>query len=332
MPTLDILNNDAFSVSSLTASVNEMEYAPGKLGAEGLFEEDGVTTTTIQVEKKGDSLALVAAKPRGSSGTVNDSNKSEMIPFNLVHLPQNDSVLTDSIQNARAFGSETEVQTVQGVINTKLGEMKRNNDATIEWQRMGAIKGKILDADGTTVIENLLTRFGITQPTKAVALSNSATKVRKLIVEAKRAASRALGGVPVSMWRGKCSPGFFDLLIEHPEARAAYDRWMEGAGLRDDMSDGFVYGNVMWEVYDAQVDGKDFIAAGEAYMYPVGVPGMFITRFGPADYMETVNTKGLPYYAKQERMRMDKGVDLEVQSNTISMCTRLKAVTKLTAS
>ena len=331
MPTLDIFNDDAFSVSSLTASVNEMEEVPGQLGEEGLFEEDGISTTTLQVEKKGDTLALVKAAQRGGSAQTSGRAKATMVPFNLVHLPQEDAILADTIQNKRAFGSESELQGMVAEVNSVLAVLKRNNDATLEWQRMGALKGKILDADGTTVLEDINARFGITQATQAMALSTETTKVRALIVAKKRATSKLLGSVLVREWRCKCSASFFDLLIEHPEVRAAYDRWMEGAALRGDMSDGFMYGDVLFQVYDATVDGKDFIASGEAYMYPVGVPGMFITRFGPADYMETVNTKGLPYYAKQEVMKYGKGIDLELQSNTISLNTRLKGVVKLTA-
>uniref|UniRef100_Q31HU5 Phage major capsid protein E n=1 Tax=Hydrogenovibrio crunogenus (strain DSM 25203 / XCL-2) TaxID=317025 RepID=Q31HU5_HYDCU len=329
MPTLDVFNNDAFSVLSLTASVNEMDQLPTKLGDEGLFEEDGVTTTTIQVEKKGDNLKLVTAKERGQTGQTSSNNKRNMVPFNLVHLPQPDSILADSIQNIRSFGSESEVESVMGVVNTKLLELKRNNDATLEWQRMGAIKGKILDADGTTVLEDIYSRFGVSQPTKTIAVQTDGTKIRQLVNEAKTAASKKLGGVVVSQWRAKCAPDFFNSMIENVEVKAAYDRWMNGEGLRSDMQDGFMYAGVFWEPYDAIVDGKAFIASGEAYLYPVGVPDMFITRFGPADYMETVNTKGLPYYAKTERMKFDKGIDIEVQSNTLSLCTRPSAVTKI---
>jgi hypothetical protein len=331
MPTLDIFNDDAFSVSSLTASVNEMAEVPGQLGAEGLFQEDGISTTTLQIEKQGDNLKLVKAGQRGGSGQNTARTKRTMIPFNLVHLPQEDAILADTIQNKRAFGSETEMQSIQAEVNGVLEGMKRNNDATLEWQRMGALKGKILDADGTTVLEDVNARFGITQATQAMALSTATTKVRNLIVQKKRATSKLLGSVLVREWRCKCSATFFDKLVGHDEVKAAYDNWQKGAALRGDMSNGFMYGDVMFEVYDATVDGQDFIDAGSAYLYPVGVPGMFITRFGPADYMETVNTKGLPYYAKQEVMKYGKGVDLELQSNTISINTRPKGVVKLTA-
>ena len=56
----------------------------------------------------------------------------------------------------------------------------------------------------------------------------------------------------------------------------------------------------------------------------------FITRYAPADYMETVNTIGLPLYAKQELMRMNKGVELEAQSNPLNLRTKPRAVIKLT--
>jgi len=65
-------------------------------------------------------------------------------------------------------------------------------------------------------------------------------------------------------------------------------------------------------------------------MVPEGVANLFITRFSPADYVEAANTIGLPYYAKQELMRMGKGVELEAQSNPITICTRPTAVIKLT--
>ena len=44
------------------------------------------------------------------------------------------------------------------------------------------------------------------------------------------------------------------------------------------------------------------------------MPGLFVTRFGPANYVETVNTLGLPYYAKSEPLEMGKGMKLGTAS------------------
>ena len=63
--TLDIFNNDAFGVASLTAAINnppEGQYVPTLL--DSLFEEEGITTTSVMIERDGDALALVPATER----------------------------------------------------------------------------------------------------------------------------------------------------------------------------------------------------------------------------------------------------------------------------
>ncbi|WP_049117477.1 major capsid protein, partial [Burkholderia cepacia] len=59
MADIALFQDDAFSLSSLSAAINEQPYVPGRIGTLGLFEEDGITTTTIQIERDGDTLALV---------------------------------------------------------------------------------------------------------------------------------------------------------------------------------------------------------------------------------------------------------------------------------
>ena len=69
-----------------------------------------------------------------------------------------------------------------------------------------------------------------------------------------------------------------------------------------------------------------------AYAVPEGVPGLFLTRFAPANYRETVNTIGIPYYAKGEPMKFDTGFELQAQSNPLNICTRPASIIKLTIS
>ncbi len=330
MPALDIFNNDAFSVSSLTAAIQDQPYVPGRVGELGLFEAEGITTTTVQIESNGNTLSLVPSKQRGESGVVVNGEKRKLIPFNTIHLPQRASIGADEIQNVRAFGSETDVEMVQTVVNRRLGKMRKDLDATIEHHKVGAIKGKIMDADGTTVLLDLFSAFGITQQTKAMALATATTKVRKLILEVLDMIEDQLGAASWTGVRALCGRTFFKDFVEHELVKDAYARYQDGAALRDDPRSGFEFCGIVWEQYRGAVGATKFIADDEAYVFPEGVPEMFITRFAPADYMETVNTNGLPYYAKQEPKPFNKGIDLEAQSNPICLCTRPKAVIKLT--
>ena len=65
------------------------------------------------------------------------------------------------------------------------------------------------------------------------------------------------------------------------------------------------------------------VPADKAFFYPEGVEGLFEIYYAPADTFETVNTLGLPLYARAipDRER-DEWVRLEIESNPLPICTR----------
>ena len=328
---MDIFNDDAFSVVSLTKAIEDTPFVPGRVGQLGIFSEEGVSTTSISIEKIGSTVSLVPAASRGSSGRPMGNDKRQMIPFTATHLPQRASILADEVQNLRAFGSESEVETAQRLMNRKLAKMRRDLDTTIEYQRIGAIKGSILDSDGSTELLNLHTAFGTSVTSHNLVLGTAGTKVRNKVIEARRKMEAALGGLTYSGARVLCSASFFDALVGHAKVEAAFDRYMNGEFLREDQRGGFYFAGVFWEEYRGQVGATKFIADGEAWMVPEGVPDLFVTNYAPADYMETVNTLGQAYYAKQEPKDFGKGIDVETQSNPIHICTRPAVPVKLLA-
>ena len=328
---MDIFNDDAFSVVSLTKAIEDTPFVPGRVGQLGIFSEEGVSTTSISIEKIGSTVSLVPAASRGSSGRPMGNDKRQMIPFTATHLPQRASILADEVQNLRAFGSESEVETAQRLMNRKLAKMRRDLDTTIEYQRIGAIKGSILDSDGTTELLNLHTAFGTSVTSHSLVLGTAGTLVRNKVIEARRKMEAALGGLTYSGARVLCSASFFDALVGHAKVEAAFDRYMNGEFLREDQRGGFYFAGVFWEEYRGQVGATKFIADGEAWMVPEGVPDLFVTNYAPADYMETVNTLGQAYYAKQEPKDFNKGIDVETQSNPIHICTRPAVPVKLLA-
>lgn len=331
MPSLDIFNNDAFSVQSLSLAMTDLPHQPTRLQELGYFQESGITTTMVSIERQGLTLSLVPAGERGGVAKPGLKEKRSMLAVKCVHLPQSGGVNADEVQNIRAFGSESELQSVQTLVNRELTRMRTNLDVTMEWQRMGAVKGQILDADGTTVLLDCFTTFGVSQTTHSLALGTPTTNVRNKLVEAKRKVEAVLGGLSYSGLRVLCSPAFFDALIAHASVVAAYDRWQSGDMFRQDVRNQFVMAGIYFEEYRGTVGGHAFITDGDAYMIPEGVNGLFKIWYAPADYMETVNTMGIPYYAKQEPRDMNKGIDIEAQSNPLTLCTRPSAIVKLSA-
>ena len=74
------------------------------------------------------------------------------------------------------------------------------------------------------------------------------------------------------------------------------------------------------------------IPANTCRFFPVGAPDLFQCYYAPADYMETVNTLGKPYYAKQRQLNFDKGTEIEAQTNPLHICTRPYCLIKGTKS
>jgi len=87
MAEIAIFQDDAFGVAALTAAINDQEYVPGRLAALGLFQEEGVATLTVQIEKDGDTLALVPAGERGTSGLVVGGSKRTLTRSATSPLP-----------------------------------------------------------------------------------------------------------------------------------------------------------------------------------------------------------------------------------------------------
>lgn len=330
MASMDVFNDDAFSLQSLTAAIQDTPHIPGRIGSLGLFENDGVTTTHVSIEKEGAALALVPAADRGAPGLVVEKDPRNMIPFETLHLPQSSTIMADEIQGIRAFGEEDEVQAVASYVAKRQAKHRRQIDATLEHHMIGAVKGQILDSNGTKVLLDLFSRFGISQVTHSLVLGTATTKVRKKVLELLDKIEDQLGGLSFTGVRVLCGRNYFKNFVDHDDVRKSYERWQEGSANRDDVRGGFEFAGAIFEQYRGQVGNVKFVGDDEAYAVPVGVPDLFIGRFAPANYMETVGTNGLPYYSKTEPLRMNKGVELESQSNPIMLCTRPNAVVKLT--
>ena len=326
---IDVFKTDPFKLTTLSKSLNDIPFMPTRLGRLGIFSQEPITTTTVAVERQGETLALVASKPRGAPGTPVVPNRRNLRNLSTVHLPTEVSVLADEVQNLRAFGSDTEEQTAQSWLNRKMAVARRRIELTLEYHRIGALKGQVLDSDGSTVLMDLFTEFGVSQQTLAMALTTDTTKVLQKVIAMKRMVEDELGGIPYSGLRVECGDGFFDAFTSHPLVRDAFVYYQQ-TFKSSDLRDGFVFGGVLWEEYRGSVGGTRFIGTDDAYVIPEGVPDLFVQHYAPAPYMETVNTMGMPFYAKPEIMDYDKGVAVEMQSNPLTFCTRPRAIVKMT--
>lgn len=330
MASQDVFNPDGFTLTELTAAINEMVHVPTQLGDSGLFQYAGTNLLTVQVEKQGHTLALVAAGQRGGPAPEIGRNGRNLRTFSLVHLPLKDALMADEVQGVRQFGTENALLPIETKRAEILAHGRRRYDLTLEFHRVGALKGIVYDADGTTVLHNMFDEFGVSQNTLDFELDVTTTDVRLKCDSAINAIEDELGGNPYTGMVAYCGRIFWQSFIGHKSVKETYLNQAQAAQLRNSPVDAVDFGGIRWIKYRGAANGSQMIGANEAYIVPTGVDGLLIGRFGPANYIETVNTIGLPIYAKGIPRPNGTAVDIEMQSNPIHLLTRPRAVIKAT--
>ena len=331
----NLFQNPGFSMASLTAAINLLPNRYGRLEQLDIFPARPVRTRQIIVEEYAGRLNLLPTKPPGSPGTVGERGQRHLRSFVIPHIPHDDVVLPEEVQGIRAFGSETEMEAVSGVMARHLETMRNKHAITLEHLRMGALKGQILDADGSTLYD-LYSEFGIPQTSINFDLANAGSDIKGHCYDVLAEIEDNLKGEFMTDVHVLCSPQFFRALTGHKAVKEAYTQWQQGVILINDVRAGFTFSGITFEEYRGQasdINGtvRKFIAPGEAHAFPLGTVDTFATYFAPADFNETVNTLGQPLYAKQEPRKFDRGTDLHTQSNPLPMCHRPGVLIKLTS-
>ncbi len=330
---LDVFNQDAFGVVALTAAVNDITAAYGVLGQLGIFIDEGIPTRAVAVDFDPITNALLPQSNWGGPGVANKTALGKTKSFAIPHFPVNDAVLASDLQSRRRPGSDA-VQDAQYALAKKMIEIRTKLDQILEWMRLGVLKGSITDGAGTVIL-NPYTDFGVAQDSTSFVLATATTDVSGKIAIVKRNIQKNLRGEIATGYVALCSDGFYDAFVSHANVKSAFQYYIvNGQTLAGDYRDGFLFGNVLWINYTGSVADpagtlQPMIDANSAYVIPRGT-SLFKTFFAPADYMETVNTLGQPFYAKQDRMKFDKGVEVECQSNPLPICLKPLVVQKVT--
>lgn len=337
---MDLLNpfstNPAFSMASLTKAINILPNQYGLVGQKNIFPGRGVTQRTIIVEEQNGVLNLLKTQPVGAEGQGSQKNKlgkRTVRSFVIPHIPLEDTIFPQEYDGVRAFGQENQADPLVTIMNNHLQAERNKHAITLEFLRMGALKGVILDADGS-VLYNLFTEFGLSAKEIDFALATATTNVAGKCREVKRWIEQSLMGEVATGIECLCSAEFFDAFIGHVNVEKFYLAYVAAQQLvGGDARNGFVFEGIKFQEYNATATDaagtvRRFIASGDAHFYPVGTQASFETLYAPGTFLETVNTIGLELYAKQEPRKYNKGIDLYTESNPLPICYRPKLLVR----
>lgn len=335
MITMDIFHNDAFSATSLSTAIDKIDYVPGLLGSiPDLFVPDAVRTEEIWIEERSTGAVILATSPRGAPPHQVGGDIRKARAFKTVRIADASRITASELLGIRAFGSETELKTMQLEVARRQFKILRNMQLTFENLRLGAILGKVVDADGTTVIYDWEAEFGQTIPTEIdFDLDNTTPAegaVRKKCIAVRRSILRNLKGIPASRIVGVCGDNFWDDLTSHPEVVKTFVNWAAAADLRNNIGtewEMFRYGSIDFINYRGTDDDTTLtVGTDKCKFFPAGA-GIFRWAMSPGERFEHVGQLGQMTYSGivLDRDR-DAWADVEVYGYPLPVCTMPQAL------
>lgn len=325
------MNINDFTLTELTAAINRFPIQWGRVSQSGLFADRGVRNRSIVIEEQSGTLALLPTHEWGGEGTAASKIDRNTFSFAIKQTVHDDLVSAADVQDVRAFGTE-QLASMSTETAMRLQRMRARHDITLEYKRMGALKGNVLNADGSTSLANLFTTFGISQVTVDFVLGTPTTDIRAKCQAVLSQIEDNLKGDTMTAARVLVSQEFWAKLIAHAQV---VDYIKNTPGARDFMMQRAnqieIYG-VIFEQYRASVNGTRLIAAQEGHAYPEGTVDTFATYYAPADFNEAANTIGLPIYVKTWDKEGGRGVVIHTQCNSLPLCHQPAVLVKVTTS
>jgi len=320
--------SDAFNLVNLVASINNTTHTPSMIHDMGIFDERGTTSKEALIEELNETIALIAPSPRNANGTVVNGDKRRIHTLSIPHLIERATIMADSVQGVREFGSEDAAKPLQAEVNARLQKLRRQIDYTIEYHRLLALAGSYMDQNGD--VKSAYTLLGGSRDSVDFVLGTNSTALDQKCMDVLSHIEDGLDGASYTGVGILCSPSFWKKFISHAEYKKYFQNTARSLEPMQNMKGAREFCDFQWFRYRGS--SSVAIPTDKAYAFPIGVPDMYLTRFAPANYEETVNTVGLPYYAKSEPLRFGKGVEIEAQSNPLNICTRPTALVELTTS
>jgi hypothetical protein len=330
--------------------MEDYEYAPGLISSMNLFEDVPIATTAVSVERRGNTFELIPTSERGAPLPEGKRDGRNLRMYETVRIAKGHTLQASEIQNIRAFGTESELETAITYIARYQSRLMVQVEATWEFQRLGAIFGKVLDADGSTIVD-WFNEWGITRPDVIdFALDTATTAVEQKCRDVLRTMQdkAEAAWLPSTSVVGLAGDSFFDKLTQHKSVKETYLNQSAAtqlnaafglstqSGFRAGSYATFAFGGITFINYKGATGFKKTDAEGantgkaafgvrstRCKFFPINAPGVFQQAWAPGESFEWANTLGRPVYSLMLRDRdRDFWVRPEVYSYPLFICTR----------
>jgi hypothetical protein len=337
-PMINPFDTGGYTLAEMTTAINILPNIYTRLGAIGLFRFEGVTQRSVIIEQAEGVLNLLPTVPLGGPATVANRDTRSMRSFTVPWIPHDDVITPQDIQGVRGFGVADAADPLATVMERKITRMRAKHAQTREYMEINALRGVVKDGAGVELYD-YFDEFGLAQQSVDLALGTAATNIQAKCREVLRNVETELKGETMTGVLALVSPGFFDKLIGHGKVEEAY-KYFSSTGaqpLREDTRRRFPFSGIVFEEYNATVTlstgaTETLIPANEGIAFPLGTMDTFVTYGAPANLIETVNTMGLPIYARQIARQDGSAIDVKTEASPLPINKRPRLAVKILTS
>lgn len=344
--SLDILRNDTFSYVNLQRVAGNTTYVPTTLGRMQLFTPRPIIGNTVHLYEEDSTIRLVPTTELYTPDIRLIYDQGRMRALQTTGLRQVTSVrASELVSIANMSLPETiRVRNAINILSNRTQRMKTNLEFTKELHRFGAVQGKVLDADGTTVVADFFEIFGLSQPALVDIDFPNIPEAELLMLFQDtflRPITIALqdGGryTPNVYLASLCGDGWWRKLMTHPGFREIYKLQMQAQAVaratnplvQPNMWMEVDFAGVRWINYQGTRNNAIAVPFNECRFFPVGAQDVFNVYWGSGETLNDATLPGQPeylYIQPDVNDQIPSKVDAYLRSYPLYACTFPKAL------
>lgn len=335
--TLDIFKNNAFSTIQLQRTVDNAPYIPQTLGSMQIFEPKPIETLEVLLYEKDGGFALIPFSERGSPDVQQIRREGRIRALPTFRLSKKDTVRAGELTGIadKALPENIRIRNAMDLVNERTSQLKTDLEATKEYNRLNALQGYTLDADGSTRL-NMFTQYGMSVPSvvnfnfSTIAAGTLAVyiqqNVRDPILDSLKQRK-----TPTTTVHALVGDTFWYSLIQHADVREIWKLEQQTRAITMAMNplaqppryESITFGNVTFHHYEGSTAGEIDVGTNDAHFFPVGAKDVFCAYWAPGETLLDATGKGKPQYLYVQpdpNDQMPSYVDIVLRSQMLYAC------------
>lgn len=318
--------NNAFQLQDWTEELNVIPNTFTTIGDFGIFNDEPVASSSVVFEEITKDSVVIVDRIRGDRGNQGKDYTRKLHSFVIPHFNEQDAIYPKDLANVRAYGVQSEAETLAAVRTRKMERIRRAWDETHEVARAQIITAGTVYAPNGTVTQDWNSEYSFVRTSVDFVLGTGTTEILDKIEQCVASIQDNAGnGQFITGVVAFCSPTWFAKLISHPTVKAAYQYYSStqephrqrlsagGGNSAATIRREFFYGGVQFVECRDKHAGTQMIPAGKAYFVGQGTDA-FKTYFAPPERFGMINTLGERIYYF-ERQVDDTKYEIDTESN-----------------